>query len=83
MIVICSWCRREGKMELVGEKAPFEDVRETHGICVVHRDQVRALWWESFQRRGNNARKDHEIVRSTLFHWTGLLNSTKKMRTEP
>ncbi len=80
MIIICSWCRREGKTELVGEKAPLDDVRETHGICVVHRDQVRAHWWESFQRRANKARKGQEIAASALFHWTGLLNVTKKMR---
>ena len=44
MKIICSWCRQEGKTELVGEKAPFDDARETHGICVRHRHNVQARW---------------------------------------
>ena len=42
MKIVCSWCRQEGKAELVGEKAPLDDARETHGICVVHRHDVRS-----------------------------------------
>jgi hypothetical protein len=42
MKIICSWCRQEGKAALVGEKAPLDDARETHGICVVHRRTVEA-----------------------------------------
>jgi hypothetical protein len=44
MKVICSWCRKEGKAELVGEKAPFEDARETHGICAFHRRAIEDRW---------------------------------------
>ncbi|MFO0705924.1 MAG: hypothetical protein U0412_03635 [Nitrospira sp.] len=44
MTVVCSWCRHEGQAGVVGEKAPFEDRRETHGICPSHRVQVRAGW---------------------------------------
>ena len=33
MKVVCSWCRKEGKAEFVGEKAPLDDARETHGIA--------------------------------------------------
>ena len=36
MKVICSWCWGEGRVGLVGEKAPLEDLRETHGICREH-----------------------------------------------
>ena len=47
MKIVCSWCRQEGKTELVGEKAPLDDARETHGICVVHRHAVEARWQAS------------------------------------
>ncbi|SLM47082.1 protein of unknown function [Nitrospira japonica] len=44
MKVVCSWCRYEGKNDVVGEKPPLDDVRETHGICLTHRDEVQARW---------------------------------------
>ncbi len=44
MKVICSWCRGEGRDGLVGEKAPLEDLRETHSICIEHEQAVRARW---------------------------------------
>jgi len=44
MRIICSWCRGEGQIGLVGEKAPMEDRRETHGICTVHRLSVQSRW---------------------------------------
>ncbi len=47
MKIVCSWCRQEGRPELVGEKAPLDDARETHGICVVHRHAVHASWQAS------------------------------------
>ena len=47
MRIVCSWCRQEGKAELVGEKAPFDDDRETHGICLVHRNKVGTRWQTS------------------------------------
>ena len=28
MIRICAWCKKK-----IGEKEPFDDRRETHGIC--------------------------------------------------
>ena len=34
--MVCAWCRRDGKPDLMGEKAPLEDPRETHGICDEH-----------------------------------------------
>lgn len=44
MTIICSWCRLEGCSGIVGEKAPLEDPRETHGICVRHYRVVQARW---------------------------------------
>jgi hypothetical protein len=44
MTIICSWCRGEGHTGVVGEKAPLDDRRETHGICLVHRHAVQARW---------------------------------------
>jgi hypothetical protein len=44
MRIICSWCRGEGRIGLVGEKAPLEDRRETHSICLEHEKAVRARW---------------------------------------
>jgi len=62
---------------MVGEKAPFDDARETHGICVVHRHAVGARWQASTHTAS------HSWVAtgwsSTFFRWTGLLNVTKKM----
>jgi hypothetical protein len=44
MRIICSWCRREGAIGLIGEKAPLEDLRETHSICKAHQITVQARW---------------------------------------
>jgi hypothetical protein len=46
MRIICSWCRREGDIGLIGEKAPLEDFRETHSICKAHQITVQARWRE-------------------------------------
>jgi len=79
MKVVCSWCRKEGKAEFVGEKAPLDDARETHGICVLHRDQIRQHWQSSLQKKGAASFLG---VASTLalLRWSGLLNLTKKMK---
>lgn len=80
MKIVCSWCRKEGKAEFVGEKAPLDDARETHGICVVHRDQIRQRWQASLQAKHHSG---FFAAASTfaLFRWTGLLNLTKKHRS--
>ncbi|CUS39359.1 hypothetical protein COMA2_70098 [Candidatus Nitrospira nitrificans] len=44
MQVICSWCRGEGRVGFVGEKAPLGDRRETHSICLEHLQAVQAGW---------------------------------------
>jgi hypothetical protein len=78
MKIVCSWCRQEGKTELMGEKAPLKDERETHGICVIHRHEVEARWQASIHNASHS-----EIttgLSSELFRWTSLLNVTVKMR---
>ncbi len=78
MKIVCSWCRQEGKPELVGEKAPLDDARETHGICVVHRHEVDARWQASIHTASHSEFANG--LSSVLFHWTGLLKVTRKMR---
>jgi hypothetical protein len=78
MKIVCSWCRQEGKPELVGEKAPLDDARETHGICVVHRHDVEARWQASIHTAVQSGVSTG--LSSALFRWTGLLNVTRKMR---
>ena len=80
MKVVCSWCRKEGRAEFVGEKAPLDDARETHGICVLHRDQIRQHWHASIQAR-QTTRLFGTASTFALFRWTGLLNFTKKIRS--
>jgi hypothetical protein len=80
MKVVCSWCRKEGKDEFVREKAPLDDARETHGICVLHRDQIRKRWLASMQSR----RAPSILTAASAFsfvRWSGLLNLTKKIRS--
>jgi hypothetical protein len=77
MKIVCSWCRQEGKPELVGEKAPLDDARETHGICVVHRHAVEAHWRVLIQTASRSEAATG--LSSALFRWTGLLNTTKKI----
>jgi hypothetical protein len=80
MKVVCSWCRKEGKAEFVGEKAPLDDARETHGICVPHRDQIRQRWQASLQKKTAlsilSAASAFALVR-----WTGLLGFKKKIKS--
>jgi hypothetical protein len=78
MKIVCSWCRREGNPELVGEKAPLDDARETHGICAVHRHDVEARWQASIHTVAHSGVATG--LSSAFFRWTGLLNVTKKMR---
>jgi hypothetical protein len=79
MFIVCSWCRKEGKNEFLGAKVPFDDERETHGICVSHYRQVRARWQEAIRVIGTPS-PQHRCCNgllSTLRHWTGLLRSTR------
>jgi hypothetical protein len=79
MKIVCSWCRKEGKHEFVGEKAPLDDARETHGICLLHRDQIRKHWQASTRHTSTSSFLTAATT-FTLFRWPGLLNFTKKKR---
>lgn len=52
MKVICSWCWGEGRIGLVGEKAPLDDRRETHGICREHQIAMRSVNGKKSVRQG-------------------------------
>lgn len=82
MIIVCSWCREEGKNEFLGEKRPLDDQRETHGICVIHHQQVRTRWEEVVRMTGSSGPSSscRNVVLSTLLHWSGLLNFAKTQR---
>lgn len=76
MRIVCSWCRQEGKPELVGEKAPLDYARETPGICVLHRRAVEARWQVSIQTVSRSGAATG--LSSALFRWTGLLNTNQE-----
>ena len=78
MKIICSWCRLEGKKDLMGEKPPLTDERETHGICVVHRHEVKARWQLSIHLASYP--RIESGLSSELFRWASLLHVTVKMR---
>jgi hypothetical protein len=78
MKIICSWCRQEGKSELMGEKAPLKDERETHGICLVHRHEVEARWLASIHNVSHSGFTAG--LSAELFRWTSLLHANEKMR---
>lgn len=78
MKIVCSWCRQEGVTSLVGEKAPLDDARETHGICIFHRHDIEARWQTS--TGAVPLPKVSTLLYSALFCWTGLLGVTKKSR---
>ena len=42
MRIICASCRVEGRSGDMGEKAPFDDLSETHGYCARHTAQLLA-----------------------------------------
>lgn len=64
MKVVCSWCRREGNPGIFGEKFPWDDHRETHGICSIHHDLVRDRWLASLNvTEGTGERIDDNVSR--------------------
>jgi hypothetical protein len=75
MKIVCSWCRQEGKTKLLGEKAPFDDTRETHGICGIHRHDVEARWQVSIHTASDSGVATG--LSSALFRLTSLLNVTE------
>jgi hypothetical protein len=82
MIIVCSWCRKEGKHEFLGDKLPFDDQCETHGICVIHYQQVRTHWQEVVRVTGSSGRPSscRDDVWETLRHWSSLLNFARNRR---
>lgn len=40
MQVICVYCASEGKPALMSDKAPLDDPRVTHRICVTHQRRL-------------------------------------------
>lgn len=83
MTVVCSWCRHEGLAGVFGEKAPFDDRRETHGICPSHRVQVRNGWSEAGLTCSNTQGSTtldvgESIVRSAAHLLSGLRNLSRK-----
>lgn len=79
MKIVCSWCRKEGKSEIVGEKAPLDDARETHGICVTHRREIQVCWQESTGLIIGSKAISGPGLSSVLFRWRGLLTVTRKI----
>ena len=79
MKIVCSWCRKEGIAEFVGEKAPLDDARETHGICINHRHEVQVRWQESSCVDSGAGSDQGPKMSSLLFRWTGLLKATLKI----
>jgi hypothetical protein len=38
----CAWCRQEGRNGDLGEREPLDDLRETHGVCDRHQQELLA-----------------------------------------
>lgn len=52
MVIVCSWCKKDGRNGVVGEKPPFEDRRHTHGICEKHAALARSELKKTLSARG-------------------------------
>ena len=78
MRIVCSWCQKEGKAEFVGEKAPLDDRRETHGICVIHRHHIEA-GLQTMLRTDFPLWSLEQTVKTATFivKWRGVLNVTE------
>jgi hypothetical protein len=40
MRISCAWCQQEGQPASLGERAPLDDLAETHGICRRHTQEL-------------------------------------------
>jgi len=38
----CAWCQRDGGPSFLGEREPFDDDSETHGVCRRHLQHILA-----------------------------------------
>lgn len=72
MKVICSWCKSEGHVGLVRDKAPLTDARETHGICAVHLQKLRADRNTLDSREGDSPCPHQEAVLGQRTHSAAL-----------
>jgi len=79
MKIVCSWCRKEGLAEIVGEKAPLDDARETHGICISHRREVQIRWQELSDMASSTGEDLGSGMSSVLYRWSGLLKGNRKI----
>lgn len=68
MRAFCAWCQRDGGPSFLGEREPFDDHSETHGVCRRHLQYIlSALPSHSFPdvtylvvvRRGEDALHEH------------------------
>lgn len=68
MRAFCAWCQRDGGPSFLGEREPFDDESETHGVCRRHLQYIlSALPSHSFPdvtylvvvRRGEHGLHDH------------------------
>ncbi len=81
MTIVCSWCRVEGQRGIVGEKAPLEDRRETHGICPTHRIAVQKGWTRTptADTQQDQWSGDSNVSSGRWANlWTGLTNFGRK-----
>ncbi|MCP9453040.1 MAG: hypothetical protein NNA23_10200 [Nitrospira sp.] len=65
--IICAWCLQEGKVALLGEKMPFDDLRETHGICRAHQLALQVKWKQSLLAIADGAKQQPSRTLSTRF----------------
>ncbi|MGH7309010.1 MAG: hypothetical protein ACREK6_09975 [Candidatus Rokuibacteriota bacterium] len=42
MKAYCAWCRQQGRGGDLGEREPYSDPRETHGVCDRHQQELLA-----------------------------------------
>src|SRR5437870_7477972 len=68
MRVLCAWCLKENKPEpeaLIGEREPFEDQEDSHGICPDHRREFE----QRVTRLREELRQHKEMVPEPAGPW--------------
>jgi hypothetical protein len=67
---------------MIGEKAPLDDRRETHGICMSHRISVQIRWQLALEPETCTHLIGSQSSSAGQFAsvWTGLKNLTGKSR---
>ena len=54
MLVICSWCQREGRRAFLGMSGSRTDLRVSHGICERHLVRLRAGGLKTVAKRSSH-----------------------------